>query len=248
MAFRRRTRRFPRRRRARWDMQTFRDCERALGYDVVLDSTCANPQTVADLVCGPIASTASPMVAGATSGLMYGGGHLQVRYNTAILATNEGPCSHSIKVVTALVVLPLLEDDLTPAYLPNLAIARSQLSVVHATQGDTDEDILWIWDEQLDLVNVSCNTEGGDTNCPFDGSSCTSGDETKSWFLLPAIGMFARARRDETLRSRRRLRERQAIFLLTSFVNGGPQLTGNISVWPIRRNVYFRYAVRPSRG
>jgi len=249
MAFRRRTRRFPRRRRARWDMQTFRDCERALGYDVVLDSTCANPQTVADLVCGPIASTDSPMVAGATSGLMYGGGHLQVRYNTAILATNEGPCSHSIKVVTALVVLPLLEDDLTPAYLPNLAIARSQLSVVHSTQGDTDENILYWNSKQLYFGNISC-LGSAEAPCEDSPSNCAPAGCDFSNYRFMFIRAFSNAlhgRHEVTTRIKvkRRLKEREALFLLTEFVH---EVTSIHSFnWPVRRTVYHRYAVRPSR-
>jgi len=232
-------------------MQTFRDCERQLIYDTDRESTCNDPQIFADLVCGPIASTDTPMIAGATRAMMYGGGHLQIRYNTAILASSEAACSHSIKVITALVVLPLLEDDLTPAYLPNLAIARTQLSIVHATQSDNDENIVWLWDEQLDLLNVSCATGGGGTPCPFDDTGtgvCADGDNLpKSWFAIPAISMFGRARRDETLRARRRMREREALFLLTEFINGGQQLAGDFVSWPIRRNVYFRYAVRASR-
>jgi len=230
-------------------MQTFRDCERDLTYITDRASTCNDPQIFADLVCGPVASTDTPQIAGAMRAMMYGGGHLQIRYNSAIIATDEGPCSHPIKVVTALVKLPLLEDDLTPAYLPNLAVARSQLSVVHQTQSDNDEDIVWVWDEQIDLLNAACATNGGNTNCGFDFASCiaTGSDIFKSWFAIPAIAMYGRARRDETLRARRRLKEREALFLLTEIVNGGAQNGGDFVNWPIRRNVYFRYAVRPSR-
>jgi len=232
-------------------MQTFRDCERQLLYDTTDNFLCSSPLIFADLVCGPIASTDTPMIAGASRAMMYGGGHLQVRYNSALLASNEAACSHSIKIVTALVKLPLLEDDLTPAYLPNLAVARTQLSVVHATQSDNDEDILWIWDDQLDLVNLACSTNGGATPCAFDNTTtgvCKDDDNLpKSWFVLSAISHFGRLRRDETLRAKRRLREREALFLLTEIVNGGPQQAGDFIDWPIRRNVYFRYAVRPSR-
>jgi len=229
-------------------MQTYRDCERTLNYEVDFAWTCNNPQIFADLVCGPVASTDSPMVQGAGRGMMYGGGHLAIRYNSAVLASSEAPCLHSIKVISALVVLPLLEDDLTPAYLPNLAIARSQLSVVHATQSDTDENILWVWDEQLDLININCNTGGGVTPCPFFDLSCKFETDTPlSAWIAGGFTQFGRMRRDETLRARRRLREREAIFLLTEIVNGAAQTTGDVINWPIRRNVYFRYAVRPIR-
>jgi len=248
MAFRKR-RRFIRRRRS-WDMQTWRECERTLNYAVDSDSQCATPQIFADLVCGPIASTDSPMISGAMRAMMWGGAHLQIRYNASIFASTEAPCSHSIKVVTALIKLPLLEDDVTPAYLPNLTVTRRQDSVVHQTQSDTDEDILWLWDDQLDLFNASCNTDSGNvpcglTNCP--PSCCTDGNIPLGWFATPAIVQFGRMRHERVLKSRRRLKEREALFLLTEFVNGGPQVTGNIFQWPIRRNVYMRYAVRPSR-
>jgi len=233
-------------------MQTWRECERELLYNVGFASTCSDPQIFADMVCGPVASTAGVLqVSGAMRAMMWGGAHLQIRYNSAILASTEAACAHAIKVVTALVKLPLLEDDLTPAYLPNLAITRRQDSVVHATQSDTDEDILWLWDDQLDLLNVACGTGGtpAETPCGLVSvpPSCASGDSILGWYAIPAIASFGRMRHERVLKSRRRLREREALFLLTEFVNGGAQPTGNIFTWPIRRNVYMRYAVRPSR-
>jgi len=232
-------------------MQTWRECERTLNYDVEFDGNCSNPQIFADLVCGPIASAAGVMqVSGAMRGLSWGGAHLQIRYNSAILASSEAPCSHGIKIVTALIKLPLLEDDVTPAYLPNLCVTRRQDSVVHSTQSDTDEDILWLWDEQLDLMNISCNTAAGAvpcglTNCP--PSCCTEDNIPIGAFILPAIAQFGRMKHETRLKSRRRLKEREALFLLTEIVNGGSQTTGNVGLWPIRRNVYMRYAVRPIR-
>lgn len=234
-------------------MQTFRECERDLLYATDANSTCNAPQTFADMVCGPIASTDSPQVAAATRAMMFGGGHLQLRYNSAIISSDEAPCLHSIKVVTALIVLPLLEDDQTPAYIPNLAITRRQDSVVHATQADTDENILWLYDEQLDLLNLSCQTGGGSTQCPFflcasnGGGTCCNGDSDVGFNVATTVAHYGRFRVDHTVRVRRRLKEREAIFLLTEFVNGGAQEAGDFVDWPIRRNVYFRYAVRPSR-
>jgi len=231
-------------------MQTWRECERTLNYDVEFDGNCSNPQIFADLVCGPIASAAGVMqVSGAMRGLSWGGAHLQIRYNSAILASTEAPCSHGIKIVTALVKLPLLEDDVTPAYLPNLCVTRRQDSVVHATQSDTDEDILWLWDDQLDLINIACNTGGGEipcglTTCP---PSCCTSESVLGWFTIPALTSFGRMKHETRLKSRRRLKEREALFLITEFVNGGSQTSGNVGLWPIRRNVYMRYAVRAIR-
>jgi len=243
----RKTRSFRRTRRRRWDMQTYRDCDRMLEYFTDNNSSCNSPQIYADLVCGPVSSTDAQMTSAASRGMSFGGGHLQIRYNSAILASTEAPCSHAIKVVSALVKLPLLEDDLTPAYLPNLAIARSQLSVVHATQSDTDEDVLWLWDDQLDLLNVACNTNGGNTTCAFDNTDlvCNFGDNMKSWYAIPAIASFGRMRHEVQIKTKRRLKEREAIFLLTEYVNGGPVSGGDFTLWPIQRNVYFRYAVHP---
>jgi len=125
---------------------------------------------------------------------------------------------------------------------------------VHATQADTDEDILWLWDEQLDLLNLSCQVDniGGPTRCgllsTLDVSNCFDDDNLPvGFFVAGALTQFGRARHERVLKSRRRLREREALFLLTEFVNGGPQLIGEQTTWPIRRNVYMRYAVRPSR-
>lgn len=231
-------------------MQTFRDCERTLNVDAATGSTCASPQIFADLLCGPVSSTDTPMVQGASPAMMFGGGHLRVRYNAAVLASDQAPCGHSVKIITAIVKLPLLEDDLTPAYLPNLAIARSQLSVVHSTQGDNDEDILWWHDDQIDLINLCCNGADG----PCAGISATpacvcadDGGNIGFTVLGTAAALYGRFAVDREIRVKRRLREREALFLITEFVNGGITTVGEISQWPIRRNLYMRYAVRPSR-
>lgn len=193
------------------------------------------------------------MVQGASRAMMFGGGHLQIRYNSAVFASDEAACSHSLKVVSAIAKLPLMPDDLTPVYLPNLAVARSQLSVVPSTEGDTDEDILWYWDQQLDLTNMACtvNGPGGTTDCFFTkttGICHTSGGESSIGFeVAGAFAHFGRTELMTRIKVKRRLKEREALFLLTEYVNGGGQPTGDVNVWPIRRNVYFRYAVRPSR-
>jgi len=244
MAFRRRPigrRRF----RRRWDMQTFRDCERSVSLDLELFSDCANPQIFADYVCGIGPSTSPQTKSGAARSVVFGGGHLRLRYNSALLNNTNMPCNVAVKVVTALVVLPLLEDDLTPAYLPNLAVARSQLSIVPSTESDTDENIVWWHDEQLDLFNISCTggPPDGNTNC-VQGCQATSSDDPLLWFVTgPTAALYGRFEVDMHVKAKRRLREREALFLLTEYVTQAA-FDGAAFPWPIRRNVYFRYAIR----
>jgi len=236
MAFRKRTMRF-RRTRRRWDMQTFRDCEREL--DALINpneaGTCNAPQTFADYLCGIGPSTSPQMAAGASRAILFGGGHLRVRYNAAVLNDSNMPCGAAVKVITAIAKLPLLENSLTPAYLPNLAVARSQLSVVPATESDTDEDILFWRDEQLDLFNVTC--------LGFDDVDCTLTDCMQN-VLGTATALWGRAQFEQHVKVKRRIREREALFLMTQYVaRGFPPVQVN-SPWPIFRNAYFRYAVR----
>lgn len=238
-------------------MQTFRDCERqvdlAFKTDDIQSFSCNGPLIFADLVCGPIASTDTPMIQGASRAMMYGGGHLKFRYDVAVVNDTEMPCSFDFKIVTALVVLPLLEDDLTPAYLPNLAIARSQLSVVHATESDTDENILYWDDSQVFAYNISCS--GSDINgepiqcitdaCPGGSSERQSLVEVVPFGFIAAL--YGRHEVRTRIKSRRRLKEREALFLLTEIVSELPNSSNYRIPWPIRRTVYHRYAVRPSR-
>jgi len=245
MAFRRRTTRFRRSFRRRWDMQTFRDCERELFLDVSGASTCNDPQIFADYLCGIGPSTSPQMKAGASRAVMFGGGHLRVRYNAAILHSDQMPCHVPVKVITALAVLPLLENDLTPAYLPNLAIARSQLSVVPATESDIDENLLWWHDWQMQLTNISC-LGCDDEDCTVGCSNSGAGGASDFVFWnMKAIDGVLNGRReiDHKVRVKRRLREREALFLLSEFV-AIPSSGCAAFTWPIHRNAYMRYAVR----
>jgi len=248
MAFRRRPmgrRRF----RRRWDMQTFRDCERSLPLDVETLWSCATPQIFADYLCGIGPSTSPQMKSGAARSITFGGGHLRFRYNASVQSHTNMPCRLAVKVITALVVLPLLENDLTPAYLPTLAVARSQLSVVPATESDTDENILYWHDEQLDLINVSCFGGPPDGNidcavgfCCGSGSGCDSALSLYGAFVTAALP-FGRFAVDHVVKARRRIREREALFLVTQYVTNAA-FDGADHPWEIRRNAYMRYAVR----
>lgn len=225
-------------------MQTFRECERQFDLDVT-GSTCLEPTVFADYICGIGPSTAAQTKSGASRGVTFGGGHLRLRYNLAIINDSNMPCHVIGKFITSLVVLPLAENEVAPAYLPNLAIARSQLSVVPATQSDTDEDILWSYDEQLQFTNITC-IGGDDEDCtPGCDQSSDGGPGGRIFVMMKALdGVFhGRDTIDVQIKARRRLRERQALFLLTTLVLA-PSANGATHAWPIHRNVYFRYAIR----
>jgi len=248
MAFRRRPigrRRF----RRRWDMQTHRECEVSLPWEPDVIADCTTPQTFATYVCGIGPSTATQMKGGASRSVTFGGGHLQLRYNAAIFNSSDMPCGLALKVISALVVLPLSEDEVTPAYLPNLAVARTQLSVLPITQSDTDEDIVWWRDFQLDLLNTTCTgipPGGGDPALCTPANACGLADDLQP-LLWVAVGnaaaMYGRAEFNVEVRAKRRLKERQALYLVTHYVSLS-QYPGAAQGWEIRRNVYFRYAVR----
>jgi len=247
-----RRRTFRRRRRVKWDMQTFRDCERRVDLDT--DETpshpCSNPLIYADYLCGVGPSTAGLQNApGASRAIVYGGGYLEYSYHVAQFSSTDQPCTFALKCITAIAKLPLLEDDLTPAYLPNLAIARSQLSVVPATESDEDEDLLYWHDRQLLATNVECDACGDGTPCMPHPSSCPSGDGVND-NMLPTIvsistGLYGREEVTTRIKSRRRIKEREALFFLTQFI-WTAACSGSFP-WPVLRTVYHRYAVRVSR-
>jgi len=244
-----------RRRRVRWDMQTFRLCEQELDFKPGFAATCNAPSIDAIKVLALSSGTSSGLEApGAARALMFGGGHLRVRYNTAIIDHDDCPCSHAVHMVTALAVLPLLEDDSTPAYLPNLTTTRTFDSVVAASNADKDEDILWWHDTQLDVMNISCqSTVGGQCVCTPFGTGCDLCHDTQNpatrfnMLSAHASALYGRAEVDHKVRVKRRLKERQALFLLTEFMSGLGATFQDCPGWPFRRNVYLRYAVRPSR-
>jgi hypothetical protein len=229
-------------------MQTFRLCEQQLDFKPGFAGTCNLPSIDAIKVLSLTTGTsATPQKPGASRSLLFGGGHLRVRYNSAIIDHNDCPCSHAVHMVSALAVLPLLEDDLTPAYLPNLTRTRTFDSVVLSSQSDQDEDILWWHDDQLDITNAAC-IGGGATPCIFAGTDCSGSATTLAADRVNLLeahagALYGRATVDHRVRVKRRLKERQALFFLTEFFsNVGP--FSDCPGWPFRRNVYLRYAVR----
>jgi len=235
-------------------MQTFRLCENVLDTKDGFSATCAAPAIDAVKVLAPSASTGlSAEAPGASRGVIFGGGHLHLRYNMAIVNHDDCPCSHAMHLVAALVVLPLLEDENTPAYLPALTVSRTFNSVVASTQSDNDENILWWSDNQLDLTNMAC-FNGLQGACPIRalGSQCANtadlpGSHVGALLEAHAGALYGRWTIDHHVRVKRRLREREALFLVTEWFSNLGNAFGDCPEWPFRVNAYMRYAVRPLR-
>lgn len=253
-AFRRRRfpSRFRRRSRARVEMQTFRECTRELLIPWNIVNTCANPLTFADYVTGMgDPSTNTEIGPALMRALRFRGGVGQCHYHLGIPQTDDDcPCQASILAVTSLVVLPLEKGSrIVPAYLPNMAISRNQLSVVTATKADTEENVLWWRSEQLDFGKSDC-TDPASLQCwPNNDIACKDGD---AWVQMigTAIGMYGRTwgRGEFRVRVGRRLDDLHALFLVTHLITGD----GSGDVYPdcgirVQRQFYLRYAVSPSR-
>jgi len=244
---RRSRRTFRRRRRTRWDMQTFRLCENEIELtNGAFQADCNDPLIVVTKVLG----TSADEIPRARRSLLFGGGHLQLRYNAAIVDHDDCPCPHALHVVSALVKLPLLEDQSTPAYLPNLAVTRTFDSVVAASMADNDEDILWWNSEQMDLLNISCT--GGGAQCMHSdiGSGCVptffANDIVgpAGYTVAHASALYGRMKIDRRIAVKRRLREREALFLYHAVFSALGNQFADCPTWPLRVNAYLRYAVR----
>lgn len=234
---------FRRARSRRWDMQTYRECERDL--QMVGETACDDaPQIFLDYVLGAGSTSGQLDVPALGRALMFGGGHLQVDYNAAVVSHDDLPCHPSVAVVTALIKLPLLEDEIVPAYVPNLAVNRNQLAVIRSQQPDADEDILFWRREQLDLANLVCGGANSAACWPNSDVLCRDGSALET-VLGTAAAQYGRASIREVIRTRRRLKEREAIFLYTHLIQPLEHTSG--VTWPIRRNVYFRFAAAASR-
>lgn len=230
-------------------MQTFRDCDRDVNLDIANTVTsCSNPQIFADYLCGIGPSTSPQMAAGASRAVIYGGGHLHVEYHAAQVSGQSWPCTFAFQVVTALAKLPLLEDDLTPAYLPNLVVARSQLSVVPSTESDTDEDVLFWTSDQMLATNIDCSVggnacEGLPTGCP-SGADAIDAHALK-FIIIGSTVAYGRSHFDHQVKVKRRIKEREALFLLTEYRWG--TIGSADAAFPVKRTVYHRYAIRAAR-
>jgi len=231
-------------------MQTFRLCENVLPLEDGFIRTCSSPAIDVVKVLAPSSSTGmSAEAQGASRGLIFGGGHLHLRYNMAVVNHTDCPCSHAVHLVAALVVLPLLEDENTPAYLPSLTISRTFNSVVASTQSDNDENILWWSDYQFDVANLACsNSVQGNCAIRNQGSTCDEASERIGPVIeAQTAALYGRWTVDHHVRVKRRLREREALFLVTEWFSNLGNNFADCPGWPFRINAYLRYAVRALR-
>lgn len=267
MAFRRFRKRFGSRmgarRRARWDMQEYKECERIITVDNTEGTpiSCQNPLILADL----LASMESPAggvqeSSGLDRALIWGGCKGQIQYSVQVtFNTDSSPpaadvCNLSVHLVTAIVRLPLNHavTPATPLYLPNLLLSKSQLSTVFNNQSDNVESVLWRREEILRWGSFTLNSAQGDTCWPGLGSQ-GAGVITQldgfAWVAAVAgsLGTFGRTwgRGEFRERVRRRLDERQGIFLvrcisLGAAGNFGPPIN-------VATNSWIHYALRRGR-
>lgn len=237
-----------RRRRARVDMQTFRDCARDLEVAMVQDQefTCNNPLIFADLVLA--VGDNSGMVlekAGANRAVTFAGGHGQISYAIQLCpGDTQLPTTMAFRIHTALMVLPLQEaSGIAPAVLPNIAQSRSQLSIVYGTQSDTERRILWYRYDKLHWANTSPTTDG-----PCEGSPCNADtvavDNRNSFITSAAMAVYGRtwpSFEAFRVKARARLTEREGLFLITNITHGESCGGGTLAIF---RDAYLRYAVK----
>jgi len=229
-------------------MQTYRECARDLEVAMVQDQefTCNNPLIFADLVLA--VGDNSGMVlekAGTNRAVTFAGGHGQISYAMQLCpGDTQLPTTMAFRIHTALMVLPLQEASaIAPAVLPNIAASRSQLSVVYATQSDSERRILWYRFDKLHWTNTSPTTDG-----PCEGSSCmlpdTAVDNRFAMITSMATAVYGRtwpSFESFRVKARARLTEREGLFLVTNISHGESCGGGTLAIF---RDAYLRYAVK----
>jgi len=230
-------------------MQTFRECSRDLEIAMVQgqEFTCNNPLIFADVVL--VVGDQSGMVlekAGANRFVTFAGGHGQIAYAIQLCpGDTELPLTMSFRIYTALMVLPLAENSaIAPAVLPNIAASRSQLSVVFATQSDSERRILWYRFDRLHWTNVDPTLDG-----PCEGDPCASPDRAvdirKTFITSSAMAHYGRTAgswaEQFRVKARARLTEREGLFLITNIVPSEACGGGTLACF---RDAYLRYAVK----
>lgn len=261
MAFRRRAaaRRSFRRKR-KWDMQEFRECNRIINIDTSDIATCENPFILADLIASPGSNqTGVLQSAGAGNGVMWGGFRGQIQYFINLTlefdSVEAAICNLPIFLMTALVRLPIdPAQPFLPTYLPNLIQSHSQLSNTFATQSDNVESILWRRFEQLQFSTFQfCSTDETtcwpartDTQAQLCGTTRPADGDAWISALGTALGNYGRTQNYGWCRGRtkRRLDERTGIFLVRNIHYGSP---GGIEDGPIvtlRSEAWLSFALR----
>jgi len=231
-------------------MQTYRECSRTLEVDTSEGYfPCSNPLIFADLVLA-VGDNTSGMVlqkAGANRTVSFAGGHGQIAYGIQFCpGDTQLPTNMSFRIYTALMVLPLQEASaIAPAVLPNISGSRSQLSVVFATQSDSERRILWYRFDRLHWTNVDPTTDG-----PCEGDPCVNSTDRAYDTRRDGISVAAAAQWGRTqgslaeqfrVKARARLTEREGLFLVTNIVPTEACGGGTLAIF---RDAYLRYAVK----
>jgi len=224
-------------------MQTFRECRRGLTLPLADPGAynCAEPLAFADLVlsCETELSASQQQVSGAARAVLFAGCHGQLEYAAQVFPGDTAlPCRDVFTMHSALVVLPLAEGAKSvPAYIPNIAISRSQLSVNSNTQMDTDERMLWYRFDNMWWLNP-------------DPDACDNGDQPPFTqdIVLQTLHLTANTFKQNPtqfqVKARARIDERHGLFLVRNFVCGIGVVNANLvmSTWS-----YLRLAVAQTR-
>ena len=228
-------------------MQTFRECFRGLEVDISEGAfTCAAPLTFADLVLA-VGDNQSGVLqkAGANRTVSFAGCHGQVSYAAQLCpADDELPLTASFRIGTALMVLPLQEGSpIAPALIPNIMQTRSMLSVVYATQSDSERRILWARYDRLHWMNIGATTDPN-----FCDSNSSNVDTRLLFTTSAAMAVFGRtwpSVEQFQCKSRARLTEREGLFLVRNIVFDPLEgAAGSGIVLSVTTDSYLRFAVK----
>lgn len=229
-------------------MQTYRECSRLLEIDMQEGTfPCNNPLIFADVIL--VVGDQSGMVlekAGANKTVSFAGGHGQLAYASQLCPTDdELPLNFSIRVYSALMVLPLAENSaIAPAVLPNIAQSRSQLSIIYNTQSDSERRILWYRFDRLHVTNIGATASL--TACDSNDVSNDSRGEAISSAAMANWGRTTGPLNEQfRVKARARMTEREGLFLIRNIVCDplGDGIAIGV-VWSVTSDAYLRYAVK----
>jgi len=240
-------------------MQTARFCTSPFTIPLSTTATCDSPLIFATYLCGlgdpdvPITRIGDSL----TKAIVFGGGIGQSQYSVEVDFPTIGssPCLVGITACTAIVKLPVsLTVRTSPALLPNLLMTRVQAAVGPNNDPDTDVDVLWRRYEHLRWANFTCTQSGGcwDNCCPQNCDPPTPTDAVDlAWIATVATstGTFGRTwgRGEFRVKTKRRLDDDHALFLIHNFAHGLTAAQGFTAVIGLQWDSYLRYAIKRSR-
>lgn len=239
-------------------MQTFRFCTSPFTIDLSITATCDAPLIFATYLCGmgdpdvPVTRIADPL----TKAIIFGGGIGQSQFSVEVDNPTIGssPCLVGITTCSAIVKLPVsLTNRMSPALLPNLLKTRVQAAVGPDNDPDTDVDVLWRRYEHLRWARFECNSGGcWDSCCEYDVEPCQPiVAPDMAWMLTTAAstGWYGRTwgRGEFRVKTRRRLDDDHALFVVHNFAHGLLSAQGFTSVIGLQWDAYLRYALKRSR-